>query len=431
MTKKPKKPDRNRDVLYEMILGDISNVIDAARRSAARSVNSIITAAYWLIGRRIVESEQRGKERADYGEDLLRRLSTDLTDRFGRGFAKSNLYQMRAFYLSCMDILQTVSGIYPRPALDSGNIPAPKKFQTSSGISIPANKGQKTSAEFSMRDLANYFPLPWSAYVRLLSVKNEHARRFYETEALRGGWSVRKLDRQINSQFYERIALSRNKTAMLSKGQKALPEDAVRPEEELKDPYILEFLGLKDEYSETDLEEGLIRHLESFLLDLGGDFCFIGRQRRLRIGDEWYRVDLLFFHRQLRCLVIIDLKIGKFTHADAGQMHLYLNYAREHWVREGENPPVGLILCAQKDEAVARYALEGLPNKVMASEYRTALPDEKELAFEIERTQAILQDRKRIDLTSPVAVRTKTSTKIKRNSGGGKGGKKENMIPKE
>ena len=431
MTKKPKKPDRNRDVLYEMILGDISNVIDAARRSAARSVNSIITAAYWLIGRRIVESEQRGKERADYGEDLLRRLSTDLTDRFGRGFAKSNLYQMRAFYLSCMDILQTVSGIYPRPALDSGNIPAPKKFQTSSGISIPANKGQKTSAEFSMRDLANYFPLPWSAYVRLLSVKNEHARRFYETEALRGGWSVRKLDRQINSQFYERIALSRNKTAMLSKGQKALPEDAVRPEEELKDPYILEFLGLKDEYSETDLEEGLIRHLESFLLELGGDFCFIGRQRRLRIGDEWYRVDLLFFHRQLRCLVIIDLKIGKFTHADAGQMHLYLNYAREHWVREGENPPVGLILCAQKDEAVARYALEGLPNKVMASEYRTALPDEKELAFEIERTQAILQDRKRIDLTSPVAVRTKTSTKIKRNSGGGKGGKKENMIPKE
>ena len=128
---------------------------------------------------------------------------------------------------------------------------------------------------------------------------------------------------------------------------------------------------------------------------MGGDFCFIGRQKRLRIGDEWYRVDLLFFHRRLRCLVIIDLKIGKFTHADAGQMHLYLNYAREHWVHEGENPPVGLILCAQKDEAVARYALEGLPNKVMASEYRTALPDEKELAAEIGRTQALLQDRKR------------------------------------
>jgi len=168
----------------------------------------------------------------------------------------------------------------------------------------------------------------------------------------------------------------------------------VLPEEEIKDPFVLEFLGLKDEYSESDLEEALIRHLEAFLLELGGDFCFVGRQKRLRIGDEWYRVDLLFFHRSLRCLVVIDLKIGKFTHADAGQMHLYLNYAREHWAQEGENPPVGLILCARKDEAVARYALEGLPNKVMASEYRTALPDEKELAAEIERTQVLLQKRK-------------------------------------
>ena len=203
---------------------------------------------------------------------------------------------------------------------------------------------------------------------------------------------------------------------MLNKGGKALPEDCVRPEEEIKDPVVLEFLGLKDEYSETDLEEALILHLESFLLELGGDFCFIGRQKRLRIGNEWYRVDLVFFHRRLRCLVIIDLKIGRFTHADAGQMHLYLNYAREHWIHEGENPPVGLILCAQKDESVARYALEGLPNKVMASEYRTALPDEKELAAEIERTQALLQDRKRITLTLPEAVRRKKGVKTKRVS---------------
>lgn len=242
--------------------------------------------------------------------------------------------------------------------------------------------------------MALRFPLPWSAYVRLLGVRNEQARRFYETEALRGGWSVRQLDRQINSQFYERTALSRNKAAMLRKGGKALPEDSVLPEEEIRDPLVLEFLGLKDEYSETDLEEALIRHLETFLLELGNDFCFVGRQKRLRIGDEWYRVDLLFFHRRLRCLVVIDLKIGKFTHADAGQMHLYLNYAREHWVHEGENPPVGLILCARKDEAVARYALEGLPNKVLASEYRTVLPDEKELAAEIKRTQAMLERRK-------------------------------------
>ena len=188
---------------------------------------------------------------------------------------------------------------------------------------------------------------------------------------------------------------------MLTKGQKPLPEDRILPEEEIKDPYVLEFLDLKDEYSETDLENALILHLESFLLELGGDFCFIGRQKRLRIGDEWYRVDLVFFHRRLRCLIIIDLKIGKFNHADAGQMHLYLNYAREHWVRENENPPVGLILCAQKDVAIARYALEGLPNKIMAAEYRTALPDEKELAAEIKRTQILLEDRKKKALTSP------------------------------
>ena len=191
---------------------------------------------------------------------------------------------------------------------------------------------------------------------------------------------MRQLDRQIGSQFYQRTLLSKNKAAMLRKGAEPQPGDLVTPEEEIKDPFVLEFLNLKDEYSEHDLEEALIHKLEDFLLELGGDFAFIGRQKRLRIGDEWYRIDLLFFHRRLRCLVVIDLKIGKFTHADAGQMHLYLNYAREHWTNDGENPPVGLILCAQKDEAVAHYSLENLPNKVMASEYRLALPDETVLA---------------------------------------------------
>ncbi len=230
--------------------------------------------------------------------------------------------------------------------------------------------------------------------MRLLSVKNESRRRFYEAEALRGGWSVRQLRCQIDSQFYERTALSKDKAAMLEKGQKALPEDAVSPREVIKDPFVLEFLDLKDEYSESDLEAALIQHLEAFLLELGGDFCFIGRQKRLRVGDIWYRVDLIFFHRRLRCLVVIDLKIGAFTPADAGQMHLYLNYAREHWTHEDENPPVGLILCAERYAAVAHYALEGLPNQVMAAEYRTALPDEKELSAEIERTRALLEERR-------------------------------------
>jgi predicted nuclease of restriction endonuclease-like (RecB) superfamily len=234
-------------------------------------------------------------------------------------------------------------------------------------------------------------PLPWSQYFRLLSVESPAAREFYETEALRGGWSARQLDRQIATRFFERTAFSRNKAAMLQRGAKKQVQDMITPEEAIKDPYILEFLGLKDEYSENNLEEGLIRRLEDFLLELGGDFAFIGRQKRLRIGNEWYRIDLLFFHRRLRCLVVIDLKVGKFTHADAGQMHLYLNYAREHWTNLDENPPVGLILCTEQDAAVARYALQGLPNKVLASEYKLTLPDEKLLVAEIKRARKRLE----------------------------------------
>ena len=240
--------------------------------------------------------------------------------------------------------------------------------------------------------------------MRLLSVKNTSAREFYGAEALRGGWSIRQLDRQVNSQFYERTALSKNKAAMLTEGQKPRHEDRV----EIKDPFVLEFLDLKDEYSESDLEEALIRHLETFLLALGGDFCFMGRQRRLRIGDKWYRVDLLFFHRRLRCLVVIDLKIGGFTHADAGQMHLYLNYARAHWGREGENPPVGLVLCSEKDEALAQYALEGLPNNVTAAEYRITLPNEELLAAEIDRTRQVIESRGSIASEAPPSSGTLT-----------------------
>ena len=361
---------------YPSILGDVAGIIDTARRSTARSVNAVMTAAYWLIGQRIVEFEQSGEKRAEYGTALIERLSADLTHRFGRGFSRQNIQQMRLFYLSypSEQIQQTPPG-------ELTQFPQQPIRQTLSG------KSEATSTEVRLGELPAAFPLPWSAYVRLLSVKSMRARRFYETEALRGSWSVRQLDRQINSQFYERTVLSKNKAAMLTRGRRARTEDAVLPEEEIKDPFVLEFLDLKDEYSESDLEEALIRRLETFLLELGGDFCFMGRQKRLRVGSEWYRVDLLFFHRRLRCLVVIDLKIGKFTHADAGQMHLYLNYAREHWTHENENPPVGLILCAQKDEAVARYALEGLPNKVLAAEYRTTLPDEEILAAEIDRTR--------------------------------------------
>ncbi len=382
----PTVPTPPNQADYVAVHTDIVALLEAARHAAARSVNALMTASYWEIGRRIVEFEQGGQERAAYGDALIERLAFDLGSRFGRGFSRQNLQQMRLFYLawSPEHMSQTASA----------KLPVPNIRQTLSGelAASPLPDTRRHSSDLAA--LAQAFPLPWSAYVRLLSVKNPQARAFYETETLRCGWSVRQLDRQVNSQFYERTALSHNKAAMLEKGEVAEPGDAITPEQAIKDPFVLEFLNLKDEYSESDLEDALIQHLADFLLELGDDFAFVGRQRRLRLDDTWFRVDLLFFHRRLKCLLIIDLKIGKFSHADAGQMHLYLNYAREHWMKPGENPPVGLILCASKGSNEAHYALEGLPNKVLAAEYQTVLPDEKLLAEELDKTRRELEARR-------------------------------------
>jgi len=370
----------------------IVELLESARRAAARSVNALMTASYWEIGRRIVEFEQGGQERAKYGQQLLKRLSSDLTARFGRGFGVINLQQMRNFYPSWP------SGQIYQTASDK-SLP-PRILQTVSGESPSTVIVQTSAQSLDIAVLAQCFPLPWSAYVRLLSVKNQTARSFYETEALRCGWSVRQLDRQINSQFYERAALSKNKVAMLEQAEHAEPGDAILPEEAIKDPFVLEFLNLKDQHSESDLEDALIQHLGDFLLELGDDFAFVGRQRRLRLDDNWFRIDLLFFHRRLKCLIVIDLKVGKFSYTDAGQMHLYLNYAREHWMKPGENPPVGLILCAAKGAAEAHYALEGLSSKVLAAEYQTVLPNEKLLADELERSRRELEARRQVGSTT-------------------------------
>jgi predicted nuclease of restriction endonuclease-like (RecB) superfamily len=371
---------------YEAIRAGIAELLQTARQMAARSVNSLMTASYWEIGRRIVRFEQRGETRAEYGEQLIEQLAADLSQQFGRGFGRANLRQMRAFYLAWPEqkIRQTVSGKSSKP-LSVNEIEAPSP---------------------SIVALSTAFPLPWSAYVRLLAVKKPEARQFYETEALGSGWSVRQLDRQIQSQFYERTCLSKNKAALLEKAAHAEP-GAVTPEEAIKDPFILEFLDLKDEYSESELEEALVGRLTDFLLELGDDFAFVGRQRRLRIDDTWFRIDLIFFHRHLRCLVIVDLKVGKFSYTDAGQMHLYLNYAREHWVKFDENPPVGLILCAEKGAAEAHYALDNLPNKVLAAEYQTILPDEKLIAQELEKSRRELELRKRTSTRVPVTATDK------------------------
>ncbi len=343
---------------YIEMLRELVSLLENARKASVRAVNFVMTTTYWEIGRRIFEEEQLGGSRAkNYGKEIVERLSVDLTKKFGRGFGRTNLFQMRAFYLAF-----------------------PKIVQTPSGQSIGSQ----------------IFPLPWSHYVRLLSVQNTSARQFYLQEALKGGWSFRQLDRQISTLFYERSFNTKNKERIRDKGESRKSHAEELPEDQIKDPFVLEFLDLKDEYSERDLEEALIYHLESFLLELGGQFTFVGRQKRLRVGNEWYRVDLVFFHRRLKCLVLIDLKLGKFTHADAGQMHLYLNYAKEHWLYPEENPPVGLILCAEKDEMVAKYSLEGLPNKILAAQYRTSLPQEAELIAELQKTRKLLKQRKKM-----------------------------------
>lgn len=373
-----KKNVSHSDHEYKNFYGSISNSIISAKNKLVTSVNILMTVTYWETGRKIIEFQQEGDKRAKYGSNLIEKLSLDLTKQFGRGFGRDNLELMRLFYLS-----------YPVSEISESVI---RKL----GSSKVFKKSDLLIQIFSADELVKVFALSWTHYVHLIRrCPDKEEREFYESEALRGGWSVRKLIRQTSTQFYQRTLLSKNKASLLRKEGECLPNDQITSEEAIKDPYVLEFLNLKDEYSESDLEEALINKLEDFLLELGDDFAFIGRQRRLKIGDEWYRVDLLFFHRRLRCLVLVDLKLGKFTHADAGQMHVYLSYAQEHWVCEGENPPVGLILCAQKDHSLAHYALDALPNKILAAEYKLALPDEERLIKELSKVRSMIEIKKK------------------------------------
>ena len=380
---------------YGRLLSDISGMLEEARRAAVRAANKLLAPTYWEIGRRIVEHEQSGASRAEYGEALIERLAKDLTARHGRGFSIQGIYKMRGFYLG-WQILPTPSGksqakaIPPTPSgkSDIGKLLAPsaKSKQALVPVSAPIRQGVIP---------VDAFPLSWSQYVRLLAVENPKARAFYEEQAIHGGWTVRQLDRQISTQFFERALHSKNPQALLARAQIPQQEDLLPVEAEIRDPYLLEFLNLKDEYSEVELEEALIRHMEWFLLEMGAAFAFVARQKRLRVGDSWYRIDLLLYHRGLRCLVVIDLKTGAFTHADAGQMNLYLNYAKEHLTMPGEADPVGIILCSDKDDAVVKYATSGIQTKVFASKYLTSLPNEESLRQEILKAQRLLMARRK------------------------------------
>jgi predicted nuclease of restriction endonuclease-like (RecB) superfamily len=347
---------------YTSLIKRLAEIIHSARATAVRQINKTQVLAYYEIGREIVEFEQRGKARAEYGEELIVKLSKDMTLRFGKGFSERNLRNMRAFYLN-FPIRQTLSA----ESLTSG------KFQTlSEKSSIP----QTMSAEFEPM-------LSWSHYCELLSVENPLARSFYEKEAVNNNWSFRELKRQINSQLFERLALSKDTQAVMKLVKRGhiieTPDDAI------KDPYVLEFLNLKEEtvYTESHLEQAIMDNLQKFLLEMGKGFAFVARQKRITIGNRHYYVDLVFYNRILKCMVLIDLKIDELTHADIGQMNFYLNYFKGNEMTEGENEPIGLILCARKDEVFAKYVLGNLNNKIFASKYKLALPSEKELVRKI------------------------------------------------
>jgi len=330
---------------YGTLFEKVAGIFTAARAKAVKEINLVQVRAYHEIGREIVEFEQQGKLRAEYGEELIIKLSKDLSKRFGRGFSERNLRNMRAFY-AAFPIRQTVSAESEKPVLPADSF-------------IPV--------------------LSWSHYCELLKLDDILARSFYEKESAHNNWSVRELKRQINAMLFERLALSRDAKAVMRLAKKGLIVE--RPEDAVKDPYVLEFLNLKEEhaYTEGQLEQALIDKLQDFLLELGKGFAFVARQKRITIANRHYHIDLVFYNRILKCFVLIDLKKGEFDHADAGQMNFYLNYFKENEKMEGENNPIGLILCAGKDDLFAHYVLGGLSNKVFASKYKLALPSESEL----------------------------------------------------
>ena len=321
----------------------VKQILEEARKTAYSAVNFAMVQAYWNIGKVIVEEEQRGKTKAGYGKYLLKDLSRRLTDDFGKGFDYSNIKNMRQFYL-----------IFPM--------------------------GDALRSQLS-----------WTHYRTLMRIEKESARNFYIDECIAGNWSTRQLERQINSFYYERLLASRDKKMVKAEIHKLEPGPA--PKDIIKDPYVLEFLGLKEnkEYLENELEQGLIDKLQDFLLELGKGFSFVARQKRITIDDDHYYIDLVFYNYILKCFVVIDLKVGKLTHQDIGQMDFYVRYFEEEVRQSEDNPTIGLILCAEKKEAMAKYTLLKNSKNIFASKYKLYLPTEKELKEELKRERESLE----------------------------------------
>ena len=325
---------------YKSLISSIDLALSDGRNQAARAVNGAMLSTYWRIGKYIVEYEQYGSEKAEYGSELLLKLSRDLTQQHGSGFSKSNVFTMRRFYM-----------LYP-------------KFQTLSG------------------------KLSWSHYVELLKIDDPVERSFYERECANEHWGVRELKRQMKSMLFHRAALSKDKEAILRMAREG--QIIERPEDILREPYVFEFAGLPQlpVYTEGDLEEALVTNLSQFLLELGKGFAYIGRQQRITIGGRTYKVDLVFYHRILKCFVLIDLKRGEIQHEDIGQMNFYLNYYRDEMNTEGDNEPIGIVLGAYQDKLVMHYALQNITNQVFVSRYQLYLPNREQLEAEFARFMA-------------------------------------------
>lgn len=340
----------------------VIKLLDQARQNVVQIINNTMAMTYFEIGKMIVEEEQDGKEKAEYGKQILSELSERLVSEFGKGFSETNLKQMRYFYLT-YSIRQTV----------------PDEFENNEILET----SPKTSDSIK-QTMPAQFKLTWSHYLKLMRITDVNERNFYEIEAIKNNWSLRELQRQYDSALYTRLALSKNKEEVLSLGQKG--QIIEKNKDLIKDPYVLEFLGLPEQnfYSESELEQKLIDKLEHFLLELGNGFTFVARQKRITFEERHFKIDLVFYNRILKCFVLIDLKIGELKHQDIGQMQMYVNYFDREVKLEDENKTIGIILCQDKSESVVRYTLPENNEQIFASKYLTVLPSEKDFIKIIE-----------------------------------------------
>ena len=369
----------------------IHEILESARASVARSVNTTQVVANWLIGREIVEEEQKGRVRAEYGKRLIENLSKHLVKDFGRGFAIRNLETFRAFYLGYPELV-----IPHAVSAESADHRLQGIFHIVRGkwdntALMPSTAIPYAVSTKSWKPGQLHPNLSWTHYRALLRVDKAEARAFYEIEAIKNNWSARELERQINSLLYERLALSRNKKGLMRLAMQG--HDVQKPADLFKDPVVMEFLGLPEspKLTETDLEQALLDNLKTFLLELGRGFAFVARQERLTLDGDHFYIDLVFYHAILKCYVIIDLKTGKLTHQDLGQLQLYVNYYDRERRTEGDNPTLGLILCTDKNDAVVRYTLGPDQQKtIFASRYKLHLPSEAELRAELRREVRVL-----------------------------------------